>query len=155
MITGKLLGFEPAVFSPGPAEQPRYYSNNSNGIPSYLAGRVGGSDHGTGSVRSERVLVHNVASPLWTGPLRSPARLQNTFAHESFMDELAAHAKADPVEFRLRHLRHPRVTGVLKAAAKAASWETRPSPKLGNSTTGRGVACVAYEGDNGYHGNRG
>ena len=39
-------------------------------------------------------------SPFFTGPLRSPARLQNTFAHESFMDELAAAVKADPVEYR-------------------------------------------------------
>ncbi|HYA17725.1 MAG TPA: molybdopterin cofactor-binding domain-containing protein [Bryobacteraceae bacterium] len=156
VITGMLLGFEPAPFSPGPAQEPRFYSNNSNGIPSYVAGRVGGSDHGTGAIRSEKVLVHSVVSPFWTGPLRSPARLQNTFAHESFMDELAAHAKADPVEFRLRHLRHPRVIGVLKAAAKAAAWQTRPSPGPGSSSngiaTGRGVACVAYEGDNGYTG---
>ena len=97
-----------------------------------------------------------VLSPFWTGPLRSPARLQNTFAHESFMDELAAHVKADPVEFRLRHLHDARVIGVLEAAAKAAKWEPRPSPKPGNPktgvVTGRGVACVAYEGDNGYTG---
>jgi len=100
--------------------------------------------------------VHNLVSPFWTGPLRSPARLQNTFAHESFMDELAARVKADPVEYRLRHLHDERVIGVLSAAAKAAKWETRPSPKAGNAktgvVTGRGVACVAYEGDNGYTG---
>ena len=108
------------------------------------------------TVRSERVLVHNVPSPFWTGPLRSPARLQNTFAHESFMDELAAHAKADPVEYRLRHLSNQRVIDVLKAAAKAANWDARPSPQSGipktGVATGRGVACVAYEGDNGYTG---
>jgi CO/xanthine dehydrogenase Mo-binding subunit len=88
--------------------------------------------------------------------LRSPARLQNTFAHESFMDEIAAHVKADPVDYRLRHLRSERLIGVLKAAAQASRWETRPSPRPGSSTTGtaigRGVACVAYEGDNGYTG---
>ncbi len=69
---------------------------------------------------------------------------------------LAAHIKADPVEFRVRHLRDPRLIGVLEAAAKAAKWEARPSPKPGNPktgvVTGRGVACVAYEGDNGYTG---
>jgi nicotinate dehydrogenase subunit B len=107
-------------------------------------------------VASEKVLVHNVASIFPTGPLRSPSRLQNTFAHESFMDELAFQAKADPVEFRLRHLSSERVIDVLKGAVKAAKWETRPSPKPGNKrtgvVTGRGVACVAYEGDNGYTG---
>ncbi len=156
VITGMLAGFAPQPFTPGPAQEPRSYSNNSNGIPSYVAGRVGGADEGTGTVKSEKVLMHNVASPFWTGPLRSPARLPNTFAHECFMDELAARAKADPVEYRLRHLRDKRIIGVLTAAAKAAKWETRPSPKPGNSTTGvvtgRGVACVAYEGDNGYTG---
>lgn len=156
VITGFLAGFQPAAFSPAPAQDPRSYNNNSNGIPSYVAGHVGASDDGTGTIRSEKVLVHNVVSPFWTGPLRSPARLPNTFAHECFMDELAARAKADPVEYRLRHLRHKRVIGVLNAAAKAAHWETRPSPKPGNPktgvVTGRGVAVVAYEGENGYTG---
>ena len=48
---------------------------------------------GYGDHQSARVLVHNVKSAFWTGPLRSPARLQNTFAHECFMDELAAGSK--------------------------------------------------------------
>jgi nicotinate dehydrogenase subunit B len=156
VITGMLAGYSPAAFSPGPAQEPRAYNNNSNGIPSYVAGRVGGRNGGTGRVRSERALVHTVESPFWTGPLRSPARLQNTFAQESFMDELAALAGADPVEFRLRHLSNERVIGVLRAATRAATWETRPSPQAGRrktgTVTGRGVACVAYEGDNGYTG---
>src|SRR5258706_12445407 len=121
-----------------------------------MVGAIDGVPAGTGAVKSESVIVHNVITPFWTGPLRSPARLQNTFAHESFMDELAVHVKADPVEYRLRHLRSERVIGVLKAAAQAARWEPRPSPRPGNSrtgtVTGRGVACVAYEGDNGYTG---
>jgi CO/xanthine dehydrogenase Mo-binding subunit len=80
--------------------------------------------------------------------------LQNTFAHESFMDELAARVKADPVEYRLRHLRDPRLVGVVRAAAKAANWQARPSPRSQNLepriASGRGIACVLYEGDNGY-----
>ena len=131
------------------------FSNNSNAVPSYVAGHVGGADHGAGTVKSERALLHNVVSPFWTGPLRSPQRLQNTFAHESFMDELAARAKADPVEFRLRHLSDPRMIDVVKAAAKAANWDARPSPKpraesASGIASGRGISCVAYEGDNGY-----
>lgn len=156
VVTGMLIGYSPAPFAPAAAQQPRAYSNNSNGIPSYVAGRVADMSSGTGTVKSEKALVHNVVSPFWTGPLRSPARLPNTFAHESFMDELAAHAKVDPVEYRLRHLCNERVASVLTAAAKAAKWETRPSPNPGNRrtgvVTGRGVACVAYEGDNGYTG---
>jgi len=156
VVTGMLIGYQPQAFRPGAAQEPKSYNNNSNGVPSYVAGHVGDKSQGTGTVKSEKVLVHNLVSPFWTGPLRSPARLQNTFAHESFMDELAARVKADPVEYRLRHLHDERVIGVLSAAAKAAKWETRPSPKAGNAktgvVTGRGVACVAYEGDNGYTG---
>jgi len=155
IITGTLLGFQPDPFiGRSPAPEPAAFNNNSNGVPSYLAARIKGEPHGTGTVESGRVLVHNVQSPFFTGPLRSPARLQNTFAHESFMDELAARAKADPVEFRLRHLSFDRLRGVLQAAAKTAAWDARPSPRSANRrtgvATGRGVSCVAYEGDNGY-----
>jgi CO/xanthine dehydrogenase Mo-binding subunit len=98
--------------------------------------------------------MHSVESPFFTGPLRSPLRLQNTFAHECFMDEVSAHVKADPVAYRLKHLNEERVIGVLKAAAQKANWDASPSPKRGNArsgrVTGRGVACVAYEGGNGY-----
>jgi nicotinate dehydrogenase subunit B len=157
VITGSLVGFQPEAFTPrSPAPEPRGFNNNSNGIPSYAAALFDGVPKGAGTVRSARVLVHNIPSPFFTGPLRSPARFQNTFAHESFMDELASHAKADPVEYRLRHLSNERVIDVLKAAAKAANWDARPSPQSGmrktGLATGRGVACVAYEGDNGYTG---
>jgi CO/xanthine dehydrogenase Mo-binding subunit len=153
VITGLLLGFEPDAFSPrSSAPAPANFNNNSNGIPSYHAGRFGGQVRGTGTITSERVLVHNLRGQFWTGPLRSPARLQNTFAHESFMDELAAKAKADPVEFRLRHLSFPRLRDVVSAVAKASQWSARPSPQARRTgvVTGRGISCVAYEGDNGY-----
>jgi nicotinate dehydrogenase subunit B len=155
VITGFLAGFQPEPFTPrSPAPPPANFNNNSNGVPSYLAGRVGGAAKGTGNVASERVLVHNVVSPFWTGPLRSPARLQNTFAHECFMDELAAKVKADPVEYRLRHLTDSRLRDMVMEAAKAAHWDTRPSPRPAirrtGIATGRGIACVAYERDNGY-----
>ena len=155
VITGLLAGFQPEPFNPrSPAPAPTAFNNNSNGVPSYLAGRVNGATKGTGTIASERVLVHNVVSPFWTGPLRSPARLQNTFAHECFMDELAAKAKADPVEFRVRHLSDSRLRDMVLAAAKAAQWDARPSPRTAGKKTGiargRGIACVAYERDNGY-----
>src|SRR5262249_9942219 len=90
----------------------------------------------------------------FTGPLRSPERLQNTFAHESFIDEIAASVKADPVDYRLRHLSDRRLIAVVKAAATAAKWQARPSPnpagRRTGTTSGRGMSCVLYEGDNGY-----
>ena len=71
-----------------------------------------------------------VKSPFFTGPLRSPLRLQNTFAHECFMDEICSYTKPDPVAYRLQHLRETRIIDVVKAAAKTAHWDARPSPKL-------------------------
>jgi nicotinate dehydrogenase subunit B len=156
VVTGFLAGLQPAAFAARtPAPDPTNYGNNSNAVPSYLSGTVSGRSGGTGKIRCERVLSHDVPSPLFTGPLRSPARLQNTFAHESFMDEIAAQMKADPVEYRLRHLSDPRLSDVVQAAARAANWESRPSPRSSGArrngvVSGRGISCVLYEGDNGY-----
>jgi nicotinate dehydrogenase subunit B len=163
VVTGSLAGFEPASFAartPAPPPSGRF-NNGSNATPSYVVGCVGGECGGTGTIASERVLSHTIRSPFFTGPLRSPSRLQNTFAHESFMDEIAAKAGADPVAFRLKHLRDPRLKEVVATAARAARWETRPSPRRtalnGNGArnpsaiaSGRGISCVLYEGDNGY-----
>jgi len=149
VVTGMLVGFEPAAPAPRAAGAPRGpLRNGSNAVPSYLAGCIDGSCNGAGTIKSERVVTHTIASPFFTGPLRSPARLQNTFAHECFLDEIAAHVKADPVEYRVRHLSDPRLREVVQAAAKAAKWQPRQSPQRTGS--GRGIACVAYEGDNGY-----
>jgi CO/xanthine dehydrogenase Mo-binding subunit len=155
VITGVLAGFEPQTFRPAQAAEPTgEFRNGSNAAPSYVSGRVARRAGGTGTVTSERVLAHTIASPLFTGPLRSPSRLQNTFAHECFLDEVAAHVKADPVAYRLRHVTDPRLKAVVSAAAKGAGWDARPSPRSNVSrtgvATGRGVACVLYEGDNGY-----
>jgi CO/xanthine dehydrogenase Mo-binding subunit len=155
VVTGLLAGFEPAAFTPrSPAPDPTGFANNSNAVSPYVSGCVGGRCGGTGTVASQRVLTHNVRSSFFTGPLRSPERLQNTFAHESFMDEIAALVKADAVQYRLRHLSDPRLIDVVKAAANAAKWETRPSPRpnvrRSGVASGRGMSCVLYEGDNGY-----
>jgi nicotinate dehydrogenase subunit B len=155
VITGVLLGYEPEPITPRTAAEPKgELRNRDNAAPSYIAGCVGGKCAGAGTIRSERVLSHTVPSPFFTGPLRSPLRMQNTFAHECFMDELCASAKADPVAFRVQHLRDPRLMDVLKSAANTAKWEPQPPPQPKRARTGivsgRGIACVAYEGNNGY-----
>jgi CO/xanthine dehydrogenase Mo-binding subunit len=156
VVTGFLAGFEPQPFTPRtPAPPPQGgFDNGSNTAPSYVTGCVGPECGGCGVIKSERVLNHTVESPFFTGPLRSPARLQNTFAHECFIDEIAALVKADPVAYRLRHLQDPRLRTVVAAAAKNAGWDARPSPRPAARRTGvvsgRGIACVLYEGDNGY-----
>ena len=155
IISGALAGFPTPPLVPAAATPPKNFSNNGNAAPPYVTGMVDGNPpEGTGTVASQQVLTHTIASPFFTGPLRSPDRLQNTFANESFMDELAATVKVDPLQYRLRHLSDPRLIAVLNAAAKAANWDMRPSPNSGNArigvVTGRGIACVLYEGNNGY-----
>jgi CO/xanthine dehydrogenase Mo-binding subunit len=152
IITGFLAGFEPERVTAQAAGEVTAFQNRTNPAPSYVAGCVGDKCAGAGTIRSERVLAHNLPSPFFTGPLRAPNRVQNTFAHESFIDEAAAHVKADPVAYRIRHLRDERLIEVVKQAAKAAGWDSRPSPKpaAGGRASGRGIACVAYSGDNGY-----
>jgi CO/xanthine dehydrogenase Mo-binding subunit len=155
IISGALAGFPTPPLVPAAAEPPKTFSNNANSAPNYVTGAVAGNPPGgTGTVASQQVIRHSIASPFFTGPLRSPDRLQNTFANESFMDEVAAAVGADPVQYRLRHLSDARLIAVVNAAAAAANWDTRPSPKPGNAktgvVTGRGLSCVLYEGDNGY-----
>jgi nicotinate dehydrogenase subunit B len=84
---------------------------------------------------------------LLTAWLRSPAQFETTFAMESFIDELAAAAGQDPLEFRLAHVTDPRGADVLRAAAEAYGWVSRPSggkkPEAnGKPVHGRGIAWV-------------
>ena len=91
----------------------------------------------------------NARMGIRTHPLRSPAQYQITFAMESFMDELAAAAAADPIAFRLRYLKDPRAIAALEQVAKDANWQTRPSPQTGGAqpiATGRGVAVSLRDG---------
>jgi nicotinate dehydrogenase subunit B len=155
VISGMLTGYPPEPLEPGPAKPlAGRLRNGSNTVPSYFAGCIADKCGGGGTIKSERALTHTVRSPFFTGPLRSPLRIQNTFANECFMDELCAHAKADPVTFRLQHLSDSRLIGVLNAAAKASGWTARPFPSAtvaqAHLVKGRGIACVAYEGENGY-----
>jgi nicotinate dehydrogenase subunit B len=76
--------------------------------------------------------------------------MQNTYANECFMDELAAAAGADPIEFRLKYLDANDKRGIeaLNRVAALAKWEKRSSPQKGGSgdvATGRGVSYVKYE----------
>jgi len=98
----------------------------------------------------QRVTVHYLATtPLRSSAFRSLGGAENTFANESFVDELAIAAGADPLEFRLRYLDDPRALDVLHAAAEKAGWERRPTPKKGGTTAleGRGLAFARYENE--------
>ena len=136
VLIAQLMGVRPSSANRGSSAVP----NEMYGIP------------------NRRMTTHVVSlptvfeTPLRTGNLRDPNGPQSTFASESFIDELAAAANADPVEFRLKLInassedsgfKKARSLACIKAAAEAFKWETRPSPKRvgsGEILTGRGIA---------------
>ncbi|HVJ52879.1 MAG TPA: molybdopterin cofactor-binding domain-containing protein [Aliidongia sp.] len=85
--------------------------------------------------------------PSW---IRSPGRLQNTFANESLIDEIVVETGGDPFEFRLKHLDPADTRGIetLTRLAKLAGWQKQGQRKpaaSGDIATGRGMAYVKYE----------
>ena len=88
-------------------------------------------------------------APLRTSAIRAPGKVANTFALESFVDEVASAARVDPVEFRLRRLTNPRGIEVLQRVAARMGWQARPSPRPADPTaavlTGRGIAYIHYK----------
>ena len=98
----------------------------------------------------QRVTVHYLGNSLLrASSFRSLGGAENTFANESFIDELAASAGIDALAYRLHYLALPRERAVLEAAAEKAGWESRPSPRrdVAEPTEGRGVAFARYEND--------
>lgn len=82
--------------------------------------------------------------PLRHGSYRGLAATANNFARESFMDELANAAGADPLEFRLAHLENSRLRAVLETAAQRFGWKERVKNKT--SKSGVGLACGTEKG---------
>jgi CO/xanthine dehydrogenase Mo-binding subunit len=80
--------------------------------------------------------------PVRVSALRALGATANIFAIESFMDELAAASGADPVEFRLRHLKDPRARAVIETVAEKAGWR---KGEKGDGMRGRGVAFARYK----------
>jgi CO/xanthine dehydrogenase Mo-binding subunit len=80
--------------------------------------------------------------PVRVSALRALGATANIFAIESFMDELAAAAGADPVEFRLRHMKDLRARAVIEAVAQKAGWK---KGEKGDGTRGRGIAFARYK----------
>ncbi len=157
---GRVVAWDSRVYS-------ATHSSRPNGMPgSLLAGAELGLAGGSGVVGAgrnarplyrfpnERVRMSLLESTmLRTSALRALGAPQNTFAIESFMDELAALAGVDPIAFRLRHLQDPRAVAVLEEVAKLARWDPRPSPQAGRaSRAGRGVAFVQYDNAGAYVG---
>jgi nicotinate dehydrogenase subunit B len=68
--------------------------------------------------------------------MRTPGQRQQMFVLEGLINEAAAAAGADSIEYRLAHTADERLINLLHATAKAANWETRPSPHRGARRTG-------------------
>ncbi|HEY4980977.1 MAG TPA: molybdopterin cofactor-binding domain-containing protein [Pseudolabrys sp.] len=92
---------------------------------------------------SQRVVHHFIPEmPLRVSALRTLGAYANVFAIESFMDELALMANADPLAFRLAHMKDPRARAVIEAVAEKAGW------KLGEKSDGlrgRGIGFAKYK----------
>ncbi len=128
----KPVGAEPVKDVPLPAG-----GADRNAIPPYE----------TPNLKVIKHLILN--SPLRTSALRTLGGYANVFAAESFVDELAAAAGADPVEFRLRHLKDPRARAVIEAAAQRAGWQAGGGKdragRRGDVMHGRGFAYSRYK----------
>jgi CO/xanthine dehydrogenase Mo-binding subunit len=152
---GRIVAWRYEVWSPTHTSRPRTALGLLAGlevreVPRQMpsAAFFGGERNAPTNYRlaDQRILMHGIADPpLRTSSMRTLGGAGNTFANESFMDELASAAEMDPLAFRLRHLDDPRGREVLEAAARAADWgEAVPTGE------GRGVAFACYENDEAY-----
>jgi isoquinoline 1-oxidoreductase len=107
----------------------------------------GGSAVGTPyDVPNARARFRESEAPLRQGSYRALASTANVFARECFMDELAAAAGVDALEFRLRHLKEGRLRAVLEAAVERFGWSRRKREVEGSKTRGVGLACGTEKG---------
>ncbi len=96
----------------------------------------------------QRITVNDMAPILRASWLRGVSALPNSFAHESYIDELATAAAVDPVAYRLRHLPDARAADLLRATADKAGWLPHSAPQQqpaqGDWLVGQGVAYARY-----------
>ncbi|WP_394166522.1 molybdopterin cofactor-binding domain-containing protein [Neptunomonas phycophila] len=96
-----------------------------------------------------RVRVNDMAPMVRAAWLRGVSAMPNTFAHESYIDELAEAAGVDPIEYRLRYLKDPRAVELVESVVKRANWSPReghwsPPAPVGSIVKGRGFAYARY-----------
>ena len=106
------------------------YNSGPSGIDSYY------------EAGNQKIQFHNTQSPLRQGSYRGLAATANHFARECHIDELAHAAGLDPLAFRLKNLKDPRMRAVLQSAAEKFGWEKAKS----SATRGFGIACGFEKG---------
>ena len=155
---GNVVAWDYHVWTPSHAQRPRFAgqlltAQLISGQPAPKARFSFGAERNAPTnyaFPAQSVTVHYVPNSfLRVSSFRSLGGSKNTFANESFIDELAAAGGIDPVEYRLRYLTDPRERAVLIAAAEKAGWEPHPSPRThaAELPEGRGVAFTRYEND--------
>jgi CO/xanthine dehydrogenase Mo-binding subunit len=147
-VQGDVLGFELETWSP---------SHSMAEVGNFLAWRLMGGHPGWDRLsggegaheyqfENDRTIGHYVEEILRALYLRSPGGVQHTFAIESFIDELAADAGADPLEYRLRYLKDERAIRLMRAVADKARWQSQTPRRASRPTSGivsgRGI-CFA------------
>lgn len=99
------------------------------------------------TVPNLRAAVHDMAPIVRASWFRGVSAMPNSFAHECFVDELAAEAGEDPVAFRLRHVDDPRTTELIRRTAEEGGWQARTAPRMdsdGDVVRGQGFAHATY-----------
>jgi nicotinate dehydrogenase subunit B len=142
--------------------RPRHQPGNTLGglltghAPKYELSNGGRNANVTYEFAAKRVQIrYHKSSPLRPSALRGLSAYQHTFANESFMDEIAAAAKVDPVAFRLAYLKDERARTAISTVAKLAKWDASKTGQASGSTgndvlSGRGIAFAQYENENAY-----
>lgn len=154
---GNIAGWDYDVWSPNHALRPFFnmagnvLAGEEVGMPQrFLQAGADRNARPTYVFPTSRVTLHLLdRSPVRASSLRGLGSPQNTFANESFIDELAAMAGADPIEYRIRHLKDERAIEVLRAVGELARWERRPAGGKRDGV-GRGVAFVQYDNTSAY-----
>lgn len=152
---GNVTAWESEFFIPqGAAGNVELVAASLTGLPADRALSPGGivQDSAIGyKFPNIRTICHRLeTTPFRPSWIRTPGRMQNSFANECFLDEIAAAANVDPLELRVRYTDPADKRGleVLERLAKLSNWEKRPSPRkniTGNVVKGRGVSYVKYE----------
>ncbi len=100
------------------------------------------------TLQNLRVTVNDMPPILRASWLRGVSAMPNSFAHESYIDELATAAGVDPLTFRLRYLDDPRARELLQATAAKAGWKMHDQPQQqgaeGDVLHGQGIAWARY-----------
>jgi CO/xanthine dehydrogenase Mo-binding subunit len=117
-----------------------------HGAPRGIPQPAGGGDRNAVPLYdfpNQKIVHHFIPEmPIRVSALRTLGAYANVFAVECFMDEMAALAKADPVAFRLAHLKDPRAKAVIEKVAAMAGWKPGEAGSLGR---GRGIGFAKYK----------